>query len=91
MTLQHVGDGGGDARCTHCQAKAVGPCARCHAPVCGDCCVLTADTAKPWAICLTCDRRAGRSLRAGWLRVLAWILAPILLLALAITLLELLL
>ncbi len=54
-------DGPGPAHCKHCGALAVGPCARCHEPVCGDCCVLTEGGAKVWAICLACDRRAGRS------------------------------
>ena len=88
MTGQLQSIGGGDARCQHCGALAVGPCARCHAPVCGDCCVLTEDSAKTWAICLRCDRRAGRSLSSGWLAVLAWVLGPIAALALLIALLH---
>jgi hypothetical protein len=30
-----------------------------------------------YAICIRCDRRAGRSLRGAWLTVLAWVLAPL--------------
>src|SRR5689334_20231448 len=40
-----------DARCVHCGRLAVGPCARCDAPVCGDCCVLTDGGARIYAIC----------------------------------------
>ncbi|HVY46899.1 MAG TPA: hypothetical protein VHB21_13520 [Minicystis sp.] len=65
--LQHAG-GDGPARCTFCSAEAVGPCAACRAPVCGDCCTLTEGGAKTWAICLDCDRKHGRSLRGAWLR-----------------------
>lgn len=75
MTLQHVGDD--SARCVHCGAMAVGPCARCQAPVCGDCCVLTEGGTKTWAICTACDRRAGRSLQGGWGAVIGWIVLPI--------------
>ncbi len=85
MTLQHVGDD--SARCVHCGAVAVGPCARCRAPVCGDCCVLTEGGAGTWAICLACDRRGGRSLTRGWVTVIGWIALPIaLLLALVVLL-----
>ena len=54
------------ARCIVCGALAVGPCATCHRPVCGDCCVLTEGGVATWAICLRCDRTRGRSLREGW-------------------------
>ena len=87
--LQWADGGGGEARCVICDARAVGPCARCHAPVCGDCCVLTEGSAKTWAICLRCDRRAGRSLRGGWAQVALWVGGPLLLLAIAVALLEL--
>ena len=86
--LQEVG-GGPSARCVECGVQAVGPCARCHEPVCGDCCVITEKGAKPWAICLTCDRTGGRSLAGGWWRVIAWVAGPIAVLALAVLLLEL--
>lgn len=87
MTLQHHDFGGGFERCTHCGALAVGPCARCRAPVCGDCCVLTEGGAKPYAICLDCDRGGSRSLRQAWWTVLGWFMVPILaLLALLILL-----
>jgi hypothetical protein len=68
----------------------MGPCARCRDPVCGDCCVLTEGGAKVWAICVTCDGRGGRSLRAGWIAVATWVLAPILGLAAILALLTLL-
>jgi hypothetical protein len=58
--------------------------------VCGDCCVLTEDGAKVWAICLACEDRGGRSLRRGWLTVIGWVAAPILGLAAIVTLLSLL-
>jgi hypothetical protein len=80
-------DGPGPAHCKHCGALAVGPCARCHEPVCGDCCVLTEGGATVWAICLSCDRRAGRSLSSGWWTVLGWIVGPIVALALLVVLL----
>jgi len=84
------GDDGDAARCVGCGAQAVGPCARCHSPVCGDCCVLTDGSAKTWAICLDCDRRSGRSLGRGWLQVIAWVAGPIVVLAALVLLLELL-
>lgn len=77
--LQTVGSD--EARCVHCGALAVGPCARCHAPVCGDCCVLTQGGVRTWAICLGCAKRAGNELTRAWLRVIAWIVGPIALLA----------
>ena len=63
---------------------AVGPCARCRNPICGDCCVLTTGGTQTWAICLGCDRKTGRSLSAGWRTVLGWLLAPMLVLLLAV-------
>lgn len=85
-------DGGGagsrEARCVRCGANAAGPCARCHLPVCGDCCVLTEGGARVWAICLACEDRGGRSLRGRWWTVVGWIAAPILLLAALVALLE---
>lgn len=79
--------GGGFARCIRCGVKAVGPCARCHEPVCGDCCVLTEGGTRVFAICLACEDRGGRSLRGGWGLVLRWIGVPILALALLVLLL----
>jgi hypothetical protein len=87
--LSH-GDGGGVARCTSCGELAVGPCARCRKPVCGDCCVLTTGGAGQWAICLGCDRSQGRSLGASWASLLGFILKPLLVLVLASVLLYLL-
>jgi hypothetical protein len=78
-----------DARCKHCGAIAVGPCARCHDPVCGDCCVLTEHGATTWAICLACDGHGGRSLRSAWASVALWIAGPIVALLVLVILLEL--
>lgn len=61
------------ARCKLCERTAVGPCARCRAPVCGDCCELTEGGATTFAICLTCVRRGGASLAPAWLGLLGWI------------------
>ncbi len=60
-------------RCKHCGKAAVGPCARCRASVCGDCCVLTEGGATTFAICIGCERKGGASLRSPWLGLLAWI------------------
>ena len=60
-----------------CGADAGGPCARCRRPVCGDCCVLTEGGVKLWAICLTCEKKGGKSLSGGWGIVLGWIALPI--------------
>ena len=81
--LQLVGDDG-DAHCVHCGEVAVGPCARCDRPVCGDCCVLTEGGARTYAICIACDGRAGHSLRRDWLTVVAWVAGPLVLLAIAV-------
>jgi hypothetical protein len=71
-SLMSSGDGP-VARCKLCERTAVGPCARCRAPVCGDCCELTEGGATIFAICLTCVKRGGRSLAPGWLGLLGWI------------------
>ncbi len=86
--LSEGGGGGSDARCKHCGTKAVGPCAQCREPVCGDCCVLTEGGVKVWAICLSCRDRSGTSLRSGWWMVLRWLLVPLVVLALIIVILE---
>ncbi len=68
--------GGGEAplaRCTLCGITAVGPCARCKKPVCGDCCELTEGGATTFAVCLTCVKRGGKSLAAGWIGLLGWL------------------
>jgi hypothetical protein len=85
--LQTVGDGS-PARCAICGEEAVGPCARCKNPTCGDCCVLTEGSAKLWAICLRCEKRGGKSLLSGWALVLAWVALPIVGLAIAVALLS---
>jgi hypothetical protein len=84
--LSHAGNGG-PAHCVHCGALAVGPCARCDAPVCGDCCTLTEGTTKPYAICLGCAERGGRSLKSAWWVVIGWLLRPIAALAALLALL----
>ena len=82
--LRHVDDDGRPERCALCGGLAVGPCATCKRPVCGDCCELTEGGVRTWAVCLGCARRRGTSLGRGWMTVLAWVLAPALaLLALA--------
>ena len=85
--LQGYGDGPADARCFSCGALAVGPCARCRQPVCGDCCVLTSGGLTTFAICLACNRRGGSSLTAGWRSVLGWFVKPLLALIAALILL----
>jgi len=50
--------------------------------VCGDCSVLTEGGARVYAICLGCERRAGRSLTRGWMTVIGWFVMPILVLVL---------
>ncbi|MFO0617492.1 MAG: hypothetical protein U0414_33155 [Polyangiaceae bacterium] len=85
-----VDGGGAPARCLVCGGAAVGPCARCREPVCGDCCVLTEGGATVWAICVRCDARGGRSLSRGWLTVVGWVVAPTIGVALLLILLALL-
>lgn len=84
--LQHVGDDG-PLRCRFCARDAVGPCARCRAPVCAECCTLTEGGTKTWAICLDCDRRGGRSLAGAWGGVLVPFVAVLVALAVAVAVL----
>ncbi|HEX6276408.1 MAG TPA: hypothetical protein VFZ53_25380 [Polyangiaceae bacterium] len=88
--LLSQGGGPADARCVSCGALAVGPCARCRNPVCGDCCVLTSGGSTTFAICLACERRGGSSLTSGWYVVLGWFLKPMLALVAALVVLYLL-
>ena len=81
-------DGDDAARCIHCGAVAAGPCASCHAPVCGDCSTLTEGGVRVWAICLACARRRGRSLSGAWTGLLLWLGAILVGLALVTWLLE---
>lgn len=67
------GDGGGFEHCSSCGALAAGPCARCRRPLCGDCCVITRHGATQWAICRSCERRGGSSLRSAWVGLLLWL------------------
>ncbi|MGO8998197.1 MAG: hypothetical protein ACLQVI_33165 [Polyangiaceae bacterium] len=85
--LQHIDDDSG-ARCVHCGAQAAGPCASCHAPVCGDCSTLTQGGVRVWAICIACERRRGRSLSGAWTGLLLWLTAILVGLALVVWLLE---
>lgn len=81
QTLQHHDDDSA-ARCVRCGGEAAGPCASCHLPVCGDCSVLTKGGARVWAICLGCADRKGGSLSGEWRRLLVWLVAILLGLAL---------
>jgi hypothetical protein len=77
-------DGGApDARCKLCGKTAVGPCARCRSPVCGDCCELTDGGATTFAICLTCVKHGGNSLSPAYRGLLLWLGGIVL--ALAVT------
>jgi hypothetical protein len=84
--LQVSGDGP-VALCVVCSAKASGPCARCEAPLCPDCCVITKGGVKRYAVCPGCSGASG-ALRSGWFAVLLWIGAPIVGLALLLALLH---
>jgi hypothetical protein len=68
-------------RCAICGTAAAGPCARCRRMVCGDCCTLSSGGATTFAICTTCARRGGASLRPAWLGLLGWLALLILALA----------
>jgi hypothetical protein len=68
--LQHVEDDG--VGCRFCGAKAVGPCARCEAPLCGDCCVIVRGAAKPYAVCPPCERQ-GTPVGKAWRDLLLWL------------------
>lgn len=72
-SLIPVGGDGPVARCRLCGKVAVGPCARCRTPVCGDCCELTDGGATTFAVCLTCVRAGGRSLVPGWRGLIVWL------------------
>lgn len=84
--LRHVDDDG-PVRCSFCREEAVGPCARCRRPVCGDCCTLTSGGATTWAICLDCDRKGGRSLAGAWASFGLWLVGLLVVLAAAVALL----
>lgn len=66
-------DDGPVTRCKYCSRDAVGPCAKCHASICGDCCELTDGGATTFAICLGCVKRGGTSLWPAWLGLLGWL------------------
>jgi K+-transporting ATPase A subunit len=61
------------ARCKICGAEAVGPCARCRAMVCADCCELTAGAAKTFALCMGCAKTGDATLASAWRGLLGWI------------------
>jgi hypothetical protein len=73
-SLMSSGDGP-VARCKMCGGVAVGPCARCRSPVCGDCCELTEGGATIFAVCHACVKRGGATLAPGWQGLLAWLAA----------------
>jgi hypothetical protein len=88
-SLIPAGDGP-TARCKLCGASAAGPCARCRALVCGDCCELTEGGATTFALCLACVRRGGASLAPAWRGLVGWLALVVLgLAALAVALLAL--
>jgi hypothetical protein len=62
------------ARCAICGMPAAGPCARCRALVCADCCELTGG-ASPFALCTRCVRKGGTSLAPAWRPLLLWLAA----------------
>ena len=70
--LQHVEDDG-PLSCRYCSRPAAGPCARCGALVCGDCCTLTTRSAKVWAVCVRCDEQGGGELGSRWTGLLLWL------------------
>jgi len=76
-SLIPTGDGP-SARCVICGHVAVGPCARCQSPVCGDCCELTAGGATTFAVCTRCVRRGGATLAPAWRTMLGWLAAIVL-------------
>ena len=73
----------GPLRCSFCSRDAVGPCASCARPVCGECCTLTEGGVRVWAVCLECDRKKGRSLLGAWSGLLAWLVLVLVALAAA--------
>lgn len=72
LTPSSIG-GAPDAKCKLCTRNAVGPCARCRAPVCGNCCELTDGGATTFALCLTCVKRGGSTLAPAYRDLLMWL------------------
>ena len=72
-SLLPAGGDGPLARCKLCGTTAVGPCARCRSPVCGDCCELTEGGATTFAVCLSCAKRGGTTLAPAWRGLLGWL------------------
>lgn len=76
--------GGSSApRCKLCGADAAGPCARCRAMVCADCCQLSEGGSATFAVCTACARRGGASVAPGWRGLFGWLALIILALAAA--------
>lgn len=82
--LQHHDFSDSPARCAECHALAAGPCARCEAPLCGDCCVIVRGGSRPWAVCPRCASAHRASIGGGWRLVLGWLAGPLALLLLAV-------
>jgi len=61
--LQHDDDS--FLKCSLCGADAAGPCIKCRASVCGNCCVLVEGAAKTWAVCLRCEKQTPERV-SGW-------------------------
>ena len=70
--LQHVQDDG-PPPCRLCGAPSAGPCARCGKLVCADCCTLTKNSAKVWAVCLGCEGAAETEVAGRWGGLLLWL------------------
>ena len=66
------------ARCKLCGAEAAGPCARCRAMVCADCCQLTTGAASTFALCTACAKRGDAPLASAWRGLLGWLALVIL-------------
>lgn len=69
------------ARCSHCGAEAVGPCARCRRPTCAGCCELVEGGSGTFAVCLACLKTGGRTLTTAYRDLFLWLGGGILLLA----------
>lgn len=90
MELASHDDGAANATCKHCGGVAAGPCLRCHAPLCGDCCVISEGSVEVYAICRDCAAEGAGELSSRWapvLRLLLWPIAALLLLLVVLSLL----
>jgi hypothetical protein len=59
--------------CRLCGAPATGPCARCRAPICPDCCELTEGSIKMFAVCKSCARTGATTFTSGWRDLVFWV------------------